>query len=170
MKARSQASLPADSLRATANGSEQAQTRKHEHRSRSDRSPWRAVCRRGLPARREARARHRFGCSRSTRSPTLSREVRSACACEAVRDEGVERAAARAVLTKPFRERVSASFVIEREARVSSRRPARGCDSLTESACAGCAPRITERETMRRVARELKFHRATRANIVPVAC
>lgn len=61
LKARSQASLPADSLRAKPDESAQAQTRKHEHRSRSDRRAWRAVCRRGLPARREARAKIRFG-------------------------------------------------------------------------------------------------------------
>ena len=126
----------------------------------------------GAASRPGAKRGPRFasGAAAAREAKHCPREVRSACACEAVRDEGVERAAARAVLTKPFRERVSASFVIERDARVSSRRPARGCDSLTESASAGCAPRITERETMRRVARELKFHRATRANIVPVAC
>ena len=42
-------------------------------------------------------------------------------------------------------------------ARHERRRNARGRDELTEGAPAGCAPRITERKTMRRVARELKF-------------
>ena len=43
------------------------------------------------------------------------REVRSARACEAVREARVERVAARAVLTEPFRERELAESSAKRE-------------------------------------------------------
>ena len=109
LKARSHAPPRQDSLRDPSGGPAQAQTRKHEHRSRSDRHTERAVCRRIVrPVAKRgplAASGAVAGTRRSTRSETPSRAVRSAREC----------AAARAVLTKLPRAR-SAEF---------PRRPAR---------------------------------------------